>query len=479
MHASRKLAALGLIAVATSSGAPLAPAAPAPQQVLLDEDFAGSVFPPSGWAEDNNGVSPGWEGAGGRAVHADHWGANDNRLVTPTLDFTVAGGFGLHAVHGQLFATYRDRNEVEVSVDGGLNWELAHVVEVAQDGNALPLEVDLSAWAGQSAVQIRFRYVGDFANEWTLDEVVVDDQPPVFPPHWPELPAAFVAWEGYCERFDGLAASLPPHLAFNSVEVSSRLPDPDGWCNVGQLAPCSVYYSGVASLELGLNPATSNYHTVANALIFGLNGTGATNTAFEMWVRHAGEESHADDGVFLSLDGEEWTPVLTDWELITGGPDYVDQWRKVTGDLADAGLPLDGDFYLAVAQADDFPFGVQDGVAIDDFCMGGDVVPFRYEITNLTGGQLARLEVVGADPDGLVSFLYSLVGPGPVQTPYGLAQVGFPYYTLATLDADRNGRVSFDVPVPSRLIGTTIWTQALEVLGTEGRFTNPLEEVVQ
>ena len=272
---------------------------------------------------------------------------------------------------------------------------------------------------------------------------------------------------------------VPPHVAVNALDAETRQPDIEAWCNLGQNAPSMVSFSGVAALEMGLEPGSTNFHRVANALIFGFDATGMQNTAFELMVWQSGEELDPDDGVFLSVDGLDWVPLRTDWERVTGGPQYLREWRRVGGDLATAGLTLSGNFYLAVSQADDFPFGSQDGVAIDDLCCGGAVEPLNYEIQNLRGGELARLRVTGLDRDAFCSFLYSLAGPGPTQTPYGLADIGSPYATLAMMDADRYGEAALDVLVPPSLTGTMIWTQVVEILGTGGRFSNPLAELVQ
>jgi hypothetical protein len=450
------------------------------QSVALDEDFTSGVFPPSDWVELNNGVSLGWESNGvDRALHADFWGANDNRLLTREVDLSNFTQAGLHLNHGQLFAAYRELNEIEISLDGGVTFVSLYTINDSVDGANLIAEVDLASYVGMTGLEFSFHYTGNFANEWSLDRLLIDDLPPIFPPRWPNLPTAFVAADDYCEKFDGLQGVLPAHISANSVDESSRLPDPEGWCNVGQLAPSVLSFSGTEALEMGLIPGTTNYHQVANALIFALDGSTAVNTAFELQVYQMGEELNADDGVFVSLDGLEWVAVLTNWAHLTGGPLNERVWRKVSGDLASSGLDLSGQYYLAISQADDFPYNSQDGVVIDDFCVGGTVVALHYEITNLVGGQVADLVVTGADPNSLVTFLYSRAGPGPVNTPYGLADVGSPYYSLATVDADQNGVARMQARVPPPFVGVMVWSQAIEVLGVNGRFTNSLALTVQ
>ncbi|NQU47749.1 MAG: hypothetical protein HQ519_03800 [Planctomycetes bacterium] len=468
--------------LATSSAAVLfllAPSSPA-QTTVLDEDFNGAQFPPPMWSEQNNGVSVGWEHRDpGEAFHADFFGANDNRLIGPAMDLSGLTEVALHGQHGQLFAIYRDRNEIEVSLDGGLTFQWVHSISDPGDGLGLALEVDLGAYAGAGSVNLSFRYVGDYANEWSMDWVVVDDQPAQIPAHWPNLPTAFVTMDGYCERFDGLAAGLPAHMASNSVDEESRQADSDGWCNFGQQAACIHSYSGLSALEMGLNPATTNYHQIANSIIIGLDGSGASNWDLEMRVLQMGEELNADDGLFVSLDGESWIPVISNWTHMTGGVSKVGKWQKVTCDLGTVNADLSGQFYLAVCQADDFPYNSQDGVVIDDLCIGGDVVALRFSIAGLVAGELARLEVTGLDPLAFTTILVSLIGPGPTQTLYGTADVGYPYHTLAYVDANTAGEVRIQAPVPPWTSGMMVWGQAVEIVNFETRFSNAIAEAVQ
>ncbi len=150
------LAAADLPAAADSLAAAGSPAVA--QTTLLTENFDGPQVPPPFWTEQNNGVSDGWEWrTPGHAFHSDFFGANDNRLVTPALDFSALTEAALHGAQGQLFASYRDRNEVEVSLDGGLTFQLVHSVDLLSDGLDQPLEVDLGAFAGNPSVQISFR----------------------------------------------------------------------------------------------------------------------------------------------------------------------------------------------------------------------------------------------------------------------------------------------------------------------------------
>ncbi len=167
------------------------------QNVALSEDFSTGV-PPAGWvATNNNGSSSkGWiPSTDLRAWHEDealsHGGlTSDDSLVTPVLDLSTFTEVHLHFANDLGFADYLanhpnsrgdGENNVEVSTDGGLSWTLVWTETRTLDGLE-KTHVDLGAYAGMSNVQIAFRYYGTWAQEWWLDDVVVDDQDgvPVF-----------------------------------------------------------------------------------------------------------------------------------------------------------------------------------------------------------------------------------------------------------------------------------------------------------
>lgn len=441
------------------------------QQTALDEDFESGVFPPAGWTEINNGATAGWELdlAGEEAEHDDYVAglANDNRLETPPLDLTALTQVYLHATQDQVFPNFRDVNAVEVTLDGGLTYTTLYQENGVDPWSDVPLELDLSAYAGLSGVQISFRYVGEYANVWRLDDVVVDDVPPPPPPaYWGELPTSFVAAAGYRENFEAMQGVPPAHMRLNALSAASRLPDPEAWCNVGQQAPCLLPYDGQYALEMGLQPGSVSYHRVANAMILGLDGSGATDFRLSFQAINYGEEPDADDGVFVSVDGVQWVPVATDWSSLVGS---LSSYDLVHTDLSLSGLDLSGQFYLLIAQTDDFPFGDLDGIGVDNLALGLPLL----EAFGVIAGQQATFTVTGVDPASRVILAYSLL-PGPTNTIYGDADLGSPYEQLGSYPPDASGVMSTNIFIPSAAAGRTIWLQGLELLGAEGRFTNGL-----
>lgn len=448
----------------------------AAQSTALQEDFQSCVVPPVGWFEVNNGVSPGWEDDVCEfAFHDDFDAPNDNHLQSPVLDLTSFTTVWLHAVERQQFATFRDVNEIWVSTDGWVTWDVVWSASATEDGT-YAIHEDLSAYAGLPAVQFAFVYQGEFANRWWIDQVTIDDQPFVQPPHWPNLPTQFVSADAFLETFDTLGGTVPPYMAVNQVDSALRSYQSAGWCNIGQLGICQDPRSGQYCLELGLNPSASSYPEVANALILGLNGAGVTNFVLDYQAFDYGEESQPDDGIFLSEDGVNWTPLVTDWRTLIGQEDV---WTPLTADLSSTSVDVSGDFYLAIAQADDYPFGGLDGVAIDDLSIGG-TPPLLYDVQNLVAGSMATFSVTGADPTSLVVIGYSLRGPGPTTTPYGIASLSNPIEQLGRFRPNAQGEVIVQSPIPPTGGGAMVWTQALEItIQDVGIWSNSLALVVQ
>lgn len=153
---------------------------------VLSEDFSSGV-PPTGWAHVNNnaGLSVGWifDSVGGRAWSEDESGVGtaDNTLVSPvfslagvsstTLTFDSQLGWGAYlAVNG----SGDGHNTMEISSDGGLTWTVAWD-DVSPGSGVYPgMSVDLSAFDGMAGLQLGIHFFGTYAQEWWVDNVVID-----------------------------------------------------------------------------------------------------------------------------------------------------------------------------------------------------------------------------------------------------------------------------------------------------------------
>lgn len=161
------------------------------QQNWLSEDF--ETFPPVGWSSSDIGVGGWTDGTpystapfviDQMAFHGDYAGQCDSRLISPSMDFTGVSGpiwahwfdymnrfpHLLHAGSSQ----GNGASSLEVSLDGGSNWTVVWI-EIRTGGQAHANHVDLSSYAGESSVMLAWRYWGDDAHWWGIDEVRVDD----------------------------------------------------------------------------------------------------------------------------------------------------------------------------------------------------------------------------------------------------------------------------------------------------------------
>jgi subtilisin family serine protease len=153
---------------------------------VLDERFE-SLALPEGWEVVDRGETTGWvfddpfgygnltPGSGGYAEAnsdaADPELRVDTDLITPVFDLSAAESptlsFASFFIDDQIGA----EAEVALSVDGGATWE--QVWHTNEDLAATVEAVDLSAWADETAVQLKFTFDDNdtWAYFWMLDDV--------------------------------------------------------------------------------------------------------------------------------------------------------------------------------------------------------------------------------------------------------------------------------------------------------------------
>jgi len=449
------------------------------QSVYLTEDFNGGVMPPTGWVEGNNGNALGWEielaGLGyllgsDHAFHNDDTGYNDNYIMSPAMDLTGAGSVYAWCEQGVTFASWRDHHYVDVSLDGGLTF-INVLDDLAADGFSY-LNADLSAYAGTNGVNVSFHYTGDYASEWELDNLSVDDVgPPPPPPVWPNMPTAFVAADGMFDDFESYLGVVPPHMATNALNGAHGLADPEAYCDIAGSSGLGAF-SGTACLEMGLDPLSNNYHDVRNGLIIGLNGAGAYALNMDFQAIDHGEESDTWDGVWVSDDGATWHLAYGDWTAL------LSSWQAVTAvDLSGAGANTNGDFYMLIAQVDNFPYGYLDGIGIDDLSISDPGPPApSMAVSGLVAGGTATVSVANCTPLGAVRTGYSPYGGGPTVTPYGDLLLTPPHTEFPTITTDAAGAGSLSATVPAGTTGVTVWLHGMDVGSLT--FLNGLMEII-
>jgi uncharacterized repeat protein (TIGR01451 family) len=154
---------------------------------LLSEGF--EVWPPAGWTIDaepdscdtwlssTDTESSNLTGGTGLAADAnsDYCGdAMDTWMISPSLDFSGFDGVSLQFKSD--FNDYGnvDDGYVDVSLDGGTTWTNVFHYDSADFRGPRTEIVDLSAYAGQTTVTLRFHYVApDWDWWWQVDDVLV------------------------------------------------------------------------------------------------------------------------------------------------------------------------------------------------------------------------------------------------------------------------------------------------------------------
>ncbi|WP_156037702.1 S8 family serine peptidase, partial [Glycomyces tenuis] len=163
-------------------------AAPGYGSEVLDEDFD-SMAMPEGWEVVNNGDGEPWvfddpygygnatPGSGGFAqANSDASPPEalvDTDMITAPFDLSAAPDPTLRFASHFLDEEIGAEADLAVSVDGGVTWEEVWRTDEPERGGVE--SVDLSAWAEETAVQLRFHYVdhGMWAFFWQVDSVAI------------------------------------------------------------------------------------------------------------------------------------------------------------------------------------------------------------------------------------------------------------------------------------------------------------------
>ncbi len=150
------------------------------RETALSEGFEGA-FPPDGWQQYQLGESnPGWTQTSTRyhngsfsAYHDDYIANCDDWLVSP--QFTVPEGGKLVFWDYTNYPSWYYYQGVWISTGSGdpSDGDFVELEEISNPvANWTKRVIDLSGYAGQN-VYIAFRYQGNFATEWFIDDVMV------------------------------------------------------------------------------------------------------------------------------------------------------------------------------------------------------------------------------------------------------------------------------------------------------------------
>jgi hypothetical protein len=168
----------------------------------LSEDFETATFPPTGWAVVITNYDFTWSQIdsyfgfispySGQYMACVDWDHNQQeRLITPTLDFSDAGSdlrleFSWMANYEYMVSPYNNANyELWISLDDGISWaEMLWAEDSADVFTMLTWNrstIDLSLYAGQSTVRLCWLYTGDDADAVFLDLVSITDDSQSYP----------------------------------------------------------------------------------------------------------------------------------------------------------------------------------------------------------------------------------------------------------------------------------------------------------
>lgn len=164
---------------------------------ILSETFQGTTFPPTGWTTGSTVASRPWgfttdifndEGqttfniTGGKSA-AIGWIAQNNDAHLTSPSFSLAGTtnpvlkFNAKIGYEYMVAPFANGDlKVEVSTNGGTTWTQVWVEENYGDYldyETLAITVNLTPYAGQANVKVRFRYVANDADSLSIDDIRV------------------------------------------------------------------------------------------------------------------------------------------------------------------------------------------------------------------------------------------------------------------------------------------------------------------
>lgn len=277
------------------------------------------------------------------------------------------------------------------------------------------------------------------------------------------LPGSYAPFP-FAENFEAAAGVVPPYMALTALNSTTLVPDPEAWCNIGNLGACMNPYSGLFALEMGLKPGLTSYHNVRNAMVIGLDGTGWTGSQImTCFAFDGGEETNAVDGIWVSNDGTGWyrATTATTWGTIINPLTTWDRLKDIN--LAGTPVVTTGPFYLAFVQEDNFPYNDLDGIGIDDIDIPQDLYYPSYTAspTTLTAGRYTTLTVTGGPPSGMAFYLVSFTGTGSAMFQGVETGLAAPVRNFVTLPLDTAGTAIYAGIVPASVQGSTLWHQVV------------------
>ncbi len=105
--------------------------------------------------------------------------------------------------------------------------------------------------------------------------------------------------------------------------------------------------------------------------------------------------------------------------------------------------------------------------------------PFALWGDDLTSGQASEVRLMGGSPHAQTTFAWSLAGPGPTASPWGMLSLSAPYFLETFQAVDANGSANWPVTIPAGAQGTQVWLQGGELAHSTVRLSEGLAEVLR
>lgn len=423
------------------------------------------TVPPAGWIQVDvggttnlwgaNGTRPSPQSGGNAAFYDDFNGANDVWLISPAMDFTGATAPTLDYLENVNFGFAADTHEVLMSSDyagsGDPNlatWTTLNAAIGPEDAWN-PNSINVSAFNGQGSVYLAFRYAGDFAAEWWIDDVRIVDPDPfdveVMAPM--DSPQAIGTMRDFTFRvtnrgtnndtFD-LAGSGTFFSSLSTMTTAMLMPDEFEDITVTSDVPCIAPLGVPETLSLtatsqgdGAVMATGNMDVTPSGGAAGGGSPPEGNYFFANSLAACAPSAPVFGWIDISGTGSDVTALLDDDNFIGPFPigftfsffgnDYTqffissNGWISFDGTDPGAFDNRTNTALPAVGAPNDLIAGFWDDMNPDDPDPGGTAV-FHG---NGPGGELVvtfeRLPEFGADADGWITFQIVLFQDGNIR----------------------------------------------------------------
>jgi len=151
--------------------------------LIYSQDFEGA-FPPAGWSI-TTAATPAWAQSNSGFGYTGNYAAwqswlgcgQDNWMISPVFDFSTDPLYQMSYYQMGNDVSFHTFYEVAVTTDGGSTWTTVST-DVAPEDTYEQIVIDLSAFAGNSAVRIGFHYQGCYSDDWWVDDFVVETPEP-------------------------------------------------------------------------------------------------------------------------------------------------------------------------------------------------------------------------------------------------------------------------------------------------------------